>query len=93
MLDRFQTPRLAFLFLVPVCLGILAFAATDNTRIIVLGAVLFGLGEGAENALLPYLAGRYFGLPRLAEVFGYFAAAAIIGAPTAVADDYDEGNR
>jgi MFS family permease len=78
MLDRFQTPRLAFMFLVPVTLGIVTVAVTGNPAIVIVGAVLFGLGEGAENALLPYLASRYFGVKRLAEVFGYIAAAMII---------------
>jgi MFS family permease len=80
LLDKIQTPRLAFMFLVPVTLGIATFAATNNGTLVIVGAVLFGLGEGAENALLPYMVGRYFGVRRLAEVFGYFAAAAIISA-------------
>jgi len=78
LLDRIQTPRVALIFFVPITLGILLIAAAPAPSVMVAGAVLFGLGEGAENALLPYLVSRYFGVGRLAEIFGYVAAALIV---------------
>jgi MFS family permease len=78
LLDRIQTPRVALIFFVPITLGIFLIAAAPTPSVVVVGAVLFGLGEGAENALLPYLVSRYFGVGRLAEIFGYVAAALIV---------------
>jgi MFS family permease len=78
LLDRIQTPRVALIFFVPITLGILLIAAAPTPSVVVVGAVLFGLGEGAENALLPYMVSRYFGVGRLAEIFGYVAAALIV---------------
>jgi MFS family permease len=82
LLDRIQTPRVALIFLLPVAVGIIIIAAAHDPSFVVVGAVLFGLGEGAENALLPYLVGRYFGVGRLAEIFGYVAMALIISSST-----------
>jgi MFS family permease len=82
LLDKIQTPRVALIFFVPITLGILLIAAAPGPSVVVVGAVLFGLGEGAENALLPYLVSRYFGIGRLAEIFGYVAAALIVSSST-----------
>jgi MFS family permease len=82
LLDKIQTPRVALIFFVPITLGILLIAAAPNASVVVVGAVLFGIGEGAENALLPYLVSRYFGVGRLAEIFGYVAAALIVSSST-----------
>jgi MFS family permease len=78
LLDKIQTPRVALIFFVPITLGIVLIATATAPSVVVVGAVLFGLGEGAENALLPYLVSRYFGVDRVAEVFGYVAAALIV---------------
>lgn len=78
MLDRLQTPRVALIFFVPITLGIILITVAPAPSVVVVGAVLFGLGEGAENALLPYLVSRYFGVGRVAEIFGYVAAALIV---------------
>ena len=82
LLDKVQTPRVALFFFVPITLGIVIIAAAAAPSVVALGAVLFGLGEGAENALLPYLVSRYFGVGRLAEIFGYVAAALIVSSST-----------
>lgn len=78
LLDRFQTPKLAMMILVPVFISACAYALAQGPTMVITAALLFGLGEGAELGLLPYLISRYFGVARFAEIYGYFAAAAII---------------
>ena len=80
LLDRIQTPKLAALILFPAFLAATAYAFASGPRLVVPAALLFGLGEGAELGLLPYLVSRYFGVRRIAEIFGYVAAASIISA-------------
>jgi len=80
LLDRIQSPRLALLILVPVLTAAAAFAFGSGPPSIVVAALLFGLGEGAELGLIPYLLGRYFGLRRFGEIAGWMAAASIISA-------------
>lgn len=78
LLDRFQSPRIALIFLGPVVAGALVFAIGDGPAAMVIGALLFGLGEGAELGLLPYMLGRYVGLRRFGEVMGWLMAANIL---------------
>ncbi len=77
LLDRIQTPRIALLFLAPVAAGVAIFALADGAPAMTAAALLFGLGEGAELGLLPFLVGRYFGMRRFGEVMGWLLAANI----------------
>lgn len=78
LLDRLQTPRIALLFLGPVVAGAFVFATATGPAAMAAGALLFGLGEGAELGLLPYMLGRYVGLRRFGEVMGWLMAANIL---------------
>ncbi len=81
LLDRFQASRtVAVLFAVCVCgmLLIVLGAATWNSYV---GALLVGVGMGAESDAVPYLLTRYFGLERFSELYGYtWSAYAVAGA-------------
>lgn len=78
LLDRLQTPRIALLLLGPVVAGALVFAVGAGPGAMLIGALLFGLGEGAELGVLPYMLGRYVGLRRYGEVMGWLMAANIL---------------
>ncbi|MBL6938234.1 MAG: MFS transporter [Alphaproteobacteria bacterium] len=78
LLDRFQTQRLAVPLLLPILISLIFFALAKTAGSAALAGILFGLGEGADVCLLPYLASRYFGMKNLGEISGYIAASAII---------------
>ena len=81
LLDRFRASRtVAVLFAICVCgmLFIILGAATWSSYV---GALLVGVGLGAESDAVPYLLARYFGLGRFSELYGYtWSAYAVAGA-------------
>jgi len=78
LLDNVQSPKMALVILTPVVLGVALFAFGSGLPALTTASVLFGLGEGAELGLVPYLISRYFGLRRFGEVLGYLSAAFIL---------------
>jgi MFS family permease len=81
LLDRFRASRtVAVLFAVCVC-GMLLIILGDATWSSYTGALLVGVGLGAESDAVPYLLARYFGLERFSELYGYtWSAYAVAGA-------------
>ena len=81
LLDRFRASRtVAILFAVCVC-GMLIIVLGVATWSSFLGALLVGVGLGAESDAVPYLLARYFGLERFSELYGYtWSAYAVAGA-------------
>jgi MFS family permease len=81
LLDRFPANRVAAVLLFCSALGLLATVATRSVGSAFTGAVLVGIGMGAESDAVPYLLTRYFGLERLSELYGYtWTVYAIAGA-------------
>lgn len=80
LLDRFFAPYLAATsFLVPLAgIGILLSGVTA-TPLIIVAAVCLGLGLGAEVDIIGFLVGRYFGLRRYGEIYGYIFAVFTMG--------------
>ncbi len=81
LLDRFRASyTVAVLLAVCVCgmlLVVLGAAAWSSYA----GALLVGVGLGAESDAVPYLLTRYFGLERFSELYGYTCSAyAVAGA-------------
>jgi predicted MFS family arabinose efflux permease len=80
LLDRVFAPYLAAaVFLVPLIGIVLLLAGVTSTALVVCAAVCFGLSLGAEVDIIGFLVGRYFGLHRYGEIYGYIFAAFTIG--------------
>ena len=78
LLDRIFAPYLAAaIFLVPL-LGIVILL-TGSMSLFALRAAAVGLGLGAEVDIIGFLVGRYFGLRRYGQIYGYIFAAFTIG--------------
>lgn len=79
-LDRFHAPYVAVAFIALPALGVMALLSSVDPRVIAAGAVLVGLGLGAEVDLIGYLQSRYFGLRAFGQVYGYLFAIFTVGA-------------
>ena len=91
LLDRTFAARLASILFAVSASGIALLWLGDRTAAFA-GAVLVGLGLGAEVDLIPYLASRYFGLRDFGKVYStLFAAFALAGAlgPLIMGAGYD----
>ncbi len=99
LLDRFWASAVAAAIFGVACLGCLLCRSPHLNALAAVGAVaVIGLASGAEFDLLPYLAGRYFGIERvglalgLLSMFFYVGAAAGpwgIGRLADLSGDYD----
>ena len=81
LLDRFFGPHLAVCFSSGTAVGILLLLLTHGTAATFLGALVIGLGMGAEGDLIAYLTSRYCGLKAFGEIYGYaFGSFVLAGA-------------
>jgi MFS family permease len=80
LLDRFFGPRIAAVFFGGVAIGIALLWIGNSRELGFAGALLVGLGMGAEVDIIAYLTSRYFGLRAFGEIYGYaFGAFALAG--------------
>jgi len=79
LLDRFFGPHVAIAFVVLPLLGVVTLIASSDPALTTLGAVLVGLGMGAEVDLIAYLQSRYFGLRAFGQIYGYLFAVFTVG--------------
>jgi MFS family permease len=79
LLDRFFGPHVAVTFVVLPALGVVTLLASSDPALTTLGAVLVGLGMGAEVDLIGYLQSRYFGLRAFGQIYGYLFAVFTVG--------------
>lgn len=79
-LDRVHGPYVAVAFIVLAAIGVLVLLNGGDPSLVTLGAVLVGLGLGAEVDLIGYLQSRYFGLRAFGQVYGYLFAIFTVGA-------------
>lgn len=70
LLDRYFGPRLAICFSAGAGIGILLLLFGHGIFTFA-GALLVGLGMGAEGDIIAYLTSRYFGLKSFGEIYGY----------------------
>lgn len=84
LLDRFFAPRVAALIFAGASAGIALLGVNLSLQVALAGAVLVGIGLGAEGDVMAYLATRYFGLRSFGEICGFtyagFTAAGGLGA-------------
>src|SRR5205823_6701051 len=69
-LDRLWGPYVAITFFVLPMIGIALLASGAVGFVPFLGAILLGLGIGAEVDLMAFFAGRYFGARNYAKIYG-----------------------
>lgn len=81
LLDRFFAPRVTLSLFALSAAGVLLFVSGHTAAMLSAGAVLLGLGLGAESDSIPYLLTRYFGLAVFSELYGYtWSVYAVAGA-------------
>ena len=71
LLDRFFAGRAAAALVTLCAAGFLLVIYGRTTPAAFAGAILVGVGMGAESDAVPYLLTRYFGLQRFSELYGY----------------------
>ncbi|WP_322028987.1 MFS transporter [Paraburkholderia sp. J76] len=79
LLDRFFGPYVAIAFVVLPAVGVLTLLGSTASTLTMFGAVLVGLGMGAEVDLIAYLQSRYFGLRAFGQIYGYLFAVFTVG--------------
>ena len=80
LLDRIHGPLVAATFFTAPILGIAALVSTSRPEAAALGAILVGVGLGAEVDLIAFLLSRYFGMRAFGEIYGFFFAIFVLGA-------------
>ena len=81
LIDRLFAPRVLLSLFAASAGGVLLFVAGHSVAVLCAGAVLLGLGLGAESDSIPYLLTRYFGLAVFSELYGYtWSVYAVAGA-------------
>jgi len=78
LLDRIHAPYVAAAFFLAPLMGIVLLQASRQGA--VAGAVLVGIGLGAEVDLIAFLLSRYLGTRAFGEIYGYFFAIFMLGA-------------
>lgn len=92
LMDRFKTPKMAAPFFACALIGATILHREAAMNALVPGAVLMGIGQGAELGLAAYLTSRYFGTRHMGEIYGLIYAGATIAAgvgPVLMARAYD----
>lgn len=80
ILDRVHARCVASCFFLLPLLGIVVLLVAGNARDASAGALLIGLGLGAEVDLMGYLVSRYLGMRAFGEIYGYLFSIFLIGA-------------
>lgn len=78
-LDRFFGPYVAVCCVAGAMIGVVLLGSGAGGFVAITGAILCGLGMGAEGDLLPYFVSRYFGLRSFGQIYGYVFAIFMIG--------------
>ena len=74
LMDKFFAPRVAATLFSAVAIGIAFLAMGHGIQSAFVGAVLVGLGTGAEIDIIAYLVSRYFGLRCYGSISGWIWA-------------------
>lgn len=79
LLDRTSGPRVVLLYFGGAAFGIGLLHLSGNPVLAKPGALLLGLGQGAEMSILAYLVTRYFGLRHYGAIYGRIYGIANLG--------------
>jgi MFS family permease len=77
--DRIDSPRVALPYFLCALIGAMVVHVTRNQAVLLGGAVLMGMGQGAEIAFAAYLTSRYFGLRAYGSIYSLLFASSNIG--------------
>jgi MFS family permease len=77
--DRIDSPRVAVPYFFLALVGAMIVHLATNTVVLLGGAVLMGMGQGAEIAFAAYLTSRYFGLRAYGSIYSLLFAASNVG--------------
>jgi len=77
--DRIDSPRVALPYFLCALIGAMVVHVTHNQAVLLGGAVLMGMGQGAEIAFAAYLTSRYFGLRAYGSIYSLLFASSNIG--------------
>ena len=80
LLDRFAARGVALLALAAMVLAAVILATSTSYPLLLLAVTMIGLGLGGDADLMPYLAGKYFGLRSVSRTFAWFLSAFFLGA-------------
>lgn len=78
-MDRFFGPYVAAIFFLVPLVGILMLTGSVERPILLVSAVVLGVGIGAEVDMLAFLAGRYFGLRAYGTIYGCLLGLFVFG--------------
>jgi MFS family permease len=70
LLDRFGNPRIVLPYFLGAFAGVVLLHLVATSAVLLPGAFLMGLGQGAEMSILAYLTSRYFGLKEYGAIYG-----------------------
>lgn len=79
LLDRIGSPRIVLGYFGAALIGVAILHRASSPGALLPGAVLLGLGQGAEMSILAYLTSRYFGLAHYGAIYGRLYAFANFG--------------
>jgi MFS family permease len=79
MLDRYQTPKVGIVLILFAFAGVGVIALVHNVVLLVVGALLLGLGLGAELQVAAYFASRLFGMKNFGSLYSLIFGPFIIG--------------
>ncbi len=79
LLDRIFATYVALAFFALPLFGLLLLASGAEGNLAVLAVITLGLGLGAEIDTMGFMIGRYFGLRRFGEIYGYSFAMFALG--------------
>ncbi len=92
LVDRIFAPYVAIIFYAMSAIALWVLVGGGPVEVVFLCAVVLGLSLGAENDVLGYLCGRYFGLRCFGQIYGTLLTSYLIGAalgPLVMAYAYD----
>lgn len=77
--DRINSQRVVLPYFLAALVGAMIVHTATQTSVLLGGAALMGLGQGAEIAFAAYLTSRYFGLRAYGAIYSLFFAASNFG--------------
>jgi MFS family permease len=80
--DRIDSPRTALPYFIAALAGALMVHTVTSKGLLLSGALLMGMGQGAEIAFAAYLTSRYFGLKAYGSIYGVLFASSTFGIGT-----------
>lgn len=82
LVDKYFAPYVTFIFYAVSALGVFLIIQGGPFYLMFFCAVIVGVSLGAENDVLGYLTGRYFGLRCFGQIYATLLASYLIGAAT-----------